>query len=258
MKKLGIIGCGWLGKKIAKKVSGSFEIFTTTTSKEKLNELKTLNFNPHLILFSDQQISNYQQIFDNQDIIIITVPFSQRTPISTLKIRFQNIINFIGDFKGQLFLCSSTGIYPQIEEIITENSVSENLLNQSIFSIEKLMQENYPQLNILRFGGLMGDDRIFSKYYQNKEIAEPHQVVNHTHFEDICKVFLDLIKLNINCETFNFVSPNHPSKIEVYNCQTKNNCEKIDDQKFGKRISSVKIIERLNYKFIHPNPKYFK
>lgn len=257
MEKLGIIGCGWLGQKIAKSASNIFEIFTTTTSVEKLESLKNQNLNPFLVKFSDNEDLDYKHLFSDFDVIIITIPFSQRTPIPLLEQRFRNIIKFIGDFKGQLFLCSSTGIYPQIDEIITENSISENLLNQNIWTIEKLMKTTFPQINILRFGGLMGNDRVFSKYYQNKEIPEPNQVVNHTHFEDICDVYLKLIKLKIKSETFNVVSPEHPTKIEVFNCQTKQNCDEFSAKKFGKRVSSQKLIENLNYKFIHPNPAKF-
>lgn len=257
MRKLGIIGCGWLGEKIAKSASSEFEIFCTTTSKRKLNIFEKDNYHPSLIEFSDTKENNYQNLFKNCDIIIITVPFSRRTALTILNQRFRNIINFLGDYKNQLFLCSSTGVYPQIDELISENSLPENQLNQNIFSIEKLMREIYPHINILRFGGLMGEDRFFSKYYQNKEIAEPNQSVNHTHFEDICKVILKLIKVKIKGELFNVVAPKHPSKMEVFKCQTQNDCEEITAQKTGKRVSSEKLIETINYKFIHPNPAKF-
>lgn len=257
MRKLGIIGCGWLGEKIAKRASSEFDIFCTTSSEVKLEVFKKENFNPFLVKFSDTEESCYKSIFLDCDIIIITVPFSQRTSETILNKRFKNISKFIGDFKGQLFLCSTTGIYPQIYEIITENCVSEIFLNQNILSVEKLMQNTFTQINILRFGGLMGADRVFSKYYENKEIAKPNQYVNHTHFEDICEVILNLIKLNISGESFNVVSPEHPSKMEVYNCQTNNNCVEISEEKFGKRVSSEKLINKVNYKFIHPNPAKF-
>jgi nucleoside-diphosphate-sugar epimerase len=257
MEKLGIIGCGWLGKKIAKSASEFYEISTTTTSAEKLIDLKNQNFNPYLVKFSDNENLDYKNLFSECDIIIITIPFSQRTPIPILEERFKNIIKFIGDFKGQLFICSSTGIYPQLDKIVSENSIPENLLNQNISTIEKLMKSTFPQINILRFGGLMGEDRYFSKYYQNKEIAEPNQVVNHTHYEDICEVFLKLIKLKIKGETLNVVSPEHPTKIEVFNCQTKNNCEENDAKKSGKRVSPERLIQKINYKFLHPDPAKF-
>lgn len=257
MEKLGIIGCGWLGKKIAKSASDLFEIYTTTTSSDKLIDLKNQGFNPFLVEFPDNEELIYAHLFSKCDIIIITVPFSQRTALPVLEIRFRNICNFLGDFKGQLFLCSSTGIYPQIDQIISENSVSENLLNKSIWPIEKLMKAKFPQLNILRFGGLMGEDRVFSKYYLNKEIAEPNQVVNQTHFEDICEVFLELIHSKISGETFNVVSPEHPTKMEVFNCQQNNDCTEKVTEKTGKKISSEKLIKLINYKFIHPNPAKF-
>lgn len=257
MEKLGITGCGWLGEKIADAAVKEFEIHCTTTSEDKLSGLRFKNYHPNLVQFPDDSSADYENIFSEMDVILITVPFSQRTPLNILKQRYKNIISFIGDFKGKLYLCSSTGVYPATDEIITENSVSYEQLNENISCIEKLMKNTFPQLNVLRFGGLMGADRIFSNYYKNKEIAEPNQYVNHSHYEDIAAVFLKLIKTEINGETLNVVSPEHPTKAEVYNCQTKGLCELIKGEKSGKRISSKKMTDLLNYKFIHPDPAKF-
>lgn len=52
MKKLGIIGCGWLGKKIGFVLQDKFEIFATTTSKEF--ELFSIGFTTKKINFDEK------------------------------------------------------------------------------------------------------------------------------------------------------------------------------------------------------------
>lgn len=257
MQKLAIIGCGWLGEKIASEAVKHYQIFCTTTSEEKLDSLANQSFNPHLVKFSDTENQDFDINFLDCDSIIITIPFSQRTELSLLEQRFQNIIKFLGQYKGQLFLCSSTGVYPQCDKILNEDSLDDEALNQSIRPIELLMQNAFPNINILRFGGLMGADRVFSNYYKDKSISEPDQYVNHTHYKDICEVVLELIKLRINSELFNVVAPKHPSKMEVFNCQTNNNCFESKAKKSGKRVSSEKLINSIHYKFIFDDPAKF-
>lgn len=257
MEKLGIIGCGWLGEKIAAAAISEFKIFSTTTSADKLEVLNRQNFNAKLVRFSDEIAENFTSNFTDFDILIITIPFSQRTPLPKLIQKFENIIQFIGNFKGQMFLCSSTGIYPQIDTIITENSLANYVLTPNIFQIEQLMQKHFPQITILRFGGLMGADRIFSKYYQNKPFTEPEQAVNHTHYEDICRVILHLINLKTCGKIYNVVAPEHPSKIDVFNCQTKHICDKTSKNNPGKKVSSQKLIDETGFRFLHPNPMTF-
>jgi pyrroline-5-carboxylate reductase len=53
MKKLGIIGCGWLGNHIAERLSNQYEIFATTTSESKIEELQLKGYHPTLVDFPD-------------------------------------------------------------------------------------------------------------------------------------------------------------------------------------------------------------
>ena len=41
--KIGIIGCGWLGTRVAQKLENENEIFVTTRSDENTSDLKKLS-----------------------------------------------------------------------------------------------------------------------------------------------------------------------------------------------------------------------
>ncbi|EKB61044.1 hypothetical protein [Bergeyella zoohelcum] len=51
MKNIGIIGCGWLGERIAKCLQETYKIFATTTSKQK--QLEAMGYYVTPIAFSD-------------------------------------------------------------------------------------------------------------------------------------------------------------------------------------------------------------
>ena len=81
MKKVGIIGCGWLGYRIAEYISGQYEVYTTTSTQDKMGKLTSRGFKPTLVNFSDNEILKdlaQWEALSTLDIIIITVPFSEK------------------------------------------------------------------------------------------------------------------------------------------------------------------------------------
>ena len=253
MKKIGIIGCGWLGFRMAKYFVSTNEIFATTTSDDKVKTLSDLGFQIFKIDFDADEFLKPNDIWLNLDIIIITIPFSKSADFEVLKKRLENLSSFIKDFDKPIFLVSSIGIYPQIEQEITENNLDENLLNPNIFGIENLMKQKFPQINIIRLGGLMGDNRYLSKY----KIKEPQQIVNHIHFEDISRIVERIVNENLQSKTYNLVAPLHPTKQQVLDFQT-NNSETEIRECFGRKVTSEYLENDLKYEFLHPDPRKFK
>lgn len=253
MKKIGIIGCGWLGFRMAKYFASKNEIYATTTSDDKVKMLSDLGFQTFKIDFDADEFLKPNEIWKNLDVIIITIPFSKSADFEVLKKRFENLSSFLKGFDKQIFLMSSIGIYPQIEQEITENNLDESLLNLNIFAIENLMKQNFPQINILRLGGLMGDDRYLSKY----RIKEPQQIVNHIHFEDISRIVEKISNENLQSKTYNLVAPLHPTKQQVLDFQTKNIETEIEGN-FGRKIIPEYLENDLKYEFLHPDPRKFQ
>lgn len=254
MKNLGIIGCGWLGQHLANHLSAQYQIHTTTTTAQKADVLNKQKFSATLINFSDENnICDAPQweILQKLEAIIITVPFGKSTDIEKLKNRFENLKRFIKNYQKNLFLMSSIGIYPNIEANISENTFTENELNPNILAIENLMKNTFPQINILRLGGLMGGNRQL-KNYPVKDLETP---VNHIHYEDICKIVERMIQKNFQSKTYNIVAPLHPTKAEVITGKTLT--ENFNTTKKSRLIHSYTMIKDLEYHFLHTNPIFF-
>jgi len=252
--KIGIIGCGWLGKYIAQHFTGNYTIYSTTRSPQKQSQLLALGHNCIAIQFDEKENlhNNDWENTNSLDAIIITVPFSKRENINTLTQRFKNICAFIKTYDKQVFLMSSIGIYPDNDTNMDEKSVSNDELNPTILHIENLMKSNFKQLNILRLGGLMGGSRVFSNY----DVIPTQQVVNHVHYEDICLIIEKMILNKSKSTTYNVVAPLHPTKKEIINYQ-KNGKISLDNEKFGRIISSNLLQKELDYEFLHPDPRTF-
>ncbi|MDR6461830.1 hypothetical protein [Chryseobacterium sediminis] len=251
MKKIGIIGYGWLGEKIASSLSGKYTLSATTTTDNKVNDLNSKGIHAVLASFPDYQltesISQWEEV-KNIDVLIITIPVSEKSCcVSSLYNRIQNLSAFIGDFKGQMFLMSSTGVYPDLPKDFTE----EDVPLESV-SGERMLRNKYLQLNILRLGGLMGDNRLLKNY----NVGNLDHAVNHIHYADISAIITQMIESNIETKLYNLTAPIHPAKSQVINAQKNISDEEVFEVK-GKKVLSSKLISELDYTFQYPDPRTF-
>lgn len=250
MKNLGIIGCGWLGSHIAERLSNQYEILATTTTESNIEDLESKGFNATLVSFPDEPNPEMKEweVASQLDAIIIGIPFSGiRGMQVSMKERQQNLLKFLGDFKGQLFLMSSTGVYPEIDKDFKEEDKSPNEVESENFILEK-----FPQTNIMRLAGLMGDNRLLKNY----NISNLDMLVNHIHYADICSVFEKMLENNSQSKVYNIVAPIHPNKEEVINAQ-KGLPYFGERTTTGRTISPEKLIQELDFEFQYPDPRYF-
>lgn len=252
MKNIGIIGCGWLGLHLAEHLSGFYNIYTTTRSEDKKTQLSSKNFEVSVIDFSSE-VEAWAHL-TQLDAVIITVPFAKRERVEVLLQRFENISKFIKGYDKPLFLMSSIGIYPEVEVEVSENTFADEELQPNLIQVEHFMKENFPELNILRLGGLMGKNRVFSNY--NPQPTE--QRVNHVHYEDICLVVEQMILKKCTAKLYNVVAPQHPTKREIIQNQKGLTApEAITKKPFGKVILSDLLQKELDYEFKNPDPVKF-
>lgn len=252
MKKIGIIGYGWLGARVAASISDQYEIFATTTTDEKAKELNDKGIHAIVSNFPDYQLSKPYlkwEIMDHLDVLIITIPISEKSCcVSSLYNRIQNLSSFIGDFKGQMFLMSSTGVYPDIEKEFIEDDIPVEKV-----SGERMLRSKYPQVNILRLGGLMGDHRLLKNY----NVSNLDSAVNHIHYKDIAGILLKMIDNEAKSKLYNVTALLHPSKAQVINAQKGiQDREEVEVIK-GKKILSSKLVSELEYIFKYPDPQKF-
>ncbi len=257
------MGCGWLGQHIACHFrSLNYLVATTNTSAEKTDLMKEKGYNSFRVIFSGDRLQNNktenrqaQKAFDQLDAVIISIPMSRSRDAESQTILFQNVLSFLKNNKKQLFLMSSTGIYPQVKQYIDEDTFPADRLDNALFIIEKLFLEKIPGINILRLGGLMGNNRMFYKYYKE---SGRNEAVNHVHYDDICRVIEKMIRLELKGKIYNVVAPLHPTKGEVYGYLNRTDSDPAIPQKTENRIiSSEKMIRELAYSFVFPDPKTF-
>ena len=271
MTQISILGCGWLGLPLAKALlENGFLVKGSTTSVGKLSVLKNLGIQAFQIELSETKIQGEVDSFlENSKILIIDVPpklrGSSTDPSTTLRMTFvekiKNVIPFIekSTVENVLFI-SSTSVYGDTSTSLSVTEETE--LNpdtesgRQLVQTEQLLQSNSNfKTTILRFGGLIGEDRHPIKFLAGrKNIENPNAPINLIHQEDCVGIIQKIIELNSWNETFNAVTPFHPSRKEYYTQKAINLALDLpefnaENSSFGKTISSSKVEKVLGYSF---------
>lgn len=245
-KRYSILGCGWLGLPLAKKfINNGISVNGSTTTKQKLEVLKQANVNGYLINIEENL--DYKN-FMNCDVLLIM--------ITSKKIEaFENLINEIekSSVKKVIFI-SSTSVYPRGNKTYTEE---DETIDSLLSNVESLFRSNRNfSTTIIRFAGLFGANRQPGNWFAEKEIPQPEGFVNMIHREDCIEILSKIIDLDIFGETFNACTDHHPTRKEFYTEARKSLGKsqpkfKNETELMFKKISSDKLIQRLNYTFIY-------
>ncbi|WP_321298330.1 NAD(P)H-binding protein [Marinifilum fragile] len=266
LKRISILGCGWLGLALAKKLlSQGFEVKGSVMQEENLEELHQLGIKGYQIAFNpDLQVCSDDHFFDT-DIIISCIPPKRREDIDTFyPIQIDSLKQEAQKhgIKKILFI-SSTSVYPNTLDKVTEalQLTPEKASGKALVKAEEmLLQSDDFETTILRFGGLIGYDRHPGRFLSNqKKLKNGLVPVNLIHQDDCVKIISEIIRQNIWGEVFNACCPEHPTRKDFYQkaARAANLPEPEfleDDQMEYKWVDSSKLIKRLNYKFIYTSP----
>ena len=273
MKQISILGCGWLGLPLAKSlIENGFSINGSTTSVEKIAVLENAGIHPFLVSLSAVEVLEETKIsienfLGNSDVLIIDIPPKLRGDSSeNFVAKIQNIIPFIEKSSVEkVIFVSSTSVYSDDNSIITEETKPnpDTESGRQLLEAEQLLQSNKNfQTTIVRFGGLIGDDRHPIKFLAGrKDIENPEGPINLIHQIDCIGIIEEILKhpetsgqIDKSSEIFNAVAPFHPTRKEYYTqkaIELNLPLPEFDESKtsIGKTILSDKVESVLNYTF---------
>jgi len=240
--KVGIFGCGWLGRALVKTLQHEYTVYGAVRSLTSSARLEQ----EHIKAFCLPQTGSE---FWNIEILVIAIP-PRHQYLETLT----EIANNMTAKTQQIILLSTTSVYKEDKGLI--NEMSEVDPTKLSVQGELLFKKIFSKGSIIRLGGLMGDDRIAGQW-GSKVLSDSR--VNYLHQRDAVGIIEAVIKQKISDDVINAVSPDHPKRSKIY----KMNCKR-----FGwelptftkgeeKIILSVKSENLLGYHYVFKDPMYF-
>jgi len=258
--RIGIIGCGWLGLPLAKTlILNNYKVKGSTTTKNKLEILKKEGIEPYLIEITENSISaSINSFLIELDMLIINIPPKIRKKGEVnYSNKIQKIINKTSEVKNIIFI-SSTSVYGSKQGKISSKTIAEpdSRNGTEILKTENLIKSK--NNTIIRFGGLISEDRNPLKYLiQKDEILNSEAPINYIHLKDCIGIISKVINQNNWGKIYSAVAPFHPTKKEYYDnlCEI-NNIKKLkfSNKKtvINKEVNDNKILSELKYGFKHP------
>jgi nucleoside-diphosphate-sugar epimerase len=264
MASVSILGCGWLGFPLAKKlIYEGYKVKGSTTTASKIQDLEKAGIKAFNI---DLPNDNLSTEFFNSDYLIINIPpKTSRKGINNHLESLNPIIKCIPATQKIIYV-SATSVYPQVDYPIDEEHELDQQSEraQALIQAEQLLLHKFKdRLTIIRFGGLLGYDRIPGRYYSGKSIEQHQQKVNYIHRDDAIGIIETVLKKDKWFNIINGIAPKHPTKKEVFLKNAKDfgfeapHFENKEQELTNRIIESSKIESFLEYSFIYPDPLDF-
>ncbi len=261
--KILILGCGWLAESFAiDMIHQGHEVWASTTQNEKYHRLNANGIFSFIIDFDQENFPKRIDLPAHFDVVLNSVPASQKNSLSVLENRFSNITCFLGRiaWRKQIFL-SSIGIYPDKDGLFVESYSDQAELSPKLLLAEQKMLR-LTNTVIYRLGGLFGKNRIFAKYFCDRICTTGEQPANFVHIDDVVQLIVAALFNKLQWPVYNVVAPLHPKKKDVIYASAKKYGLALPiafepGVDFQKIVSGELLQTELRYQFILPDPLQF-
>lgn len=265
MRTVSILGVGWLGLPLARKlISSGYKVKGSVTSVEKMESLQQKAIWPFRVIAGSGGLYVNDPAFFDTDILIISIP-PRRIP--DIEILFPEQIRHLiaqiekSGVKKVIFI-SSTSVYPESGGTARETDIllPEKASGSALVDAENQFRLNHHfETTIIRFGGLIGADRNPARFLVRKKTAvDGGKPVNLIHQDDCIQIVMEIIRQNAWGETFNACCPKHPTRKEFYQKASDVSGipapDFVDGDEPFKIVSSQKLVRYLDYEFKFPSP----
>ncbi|MCE0812497.1 SDR family oxidoreductase [Buttiauxella sp. S04-F03] len=269
MKKVAIVGLGWLGMPLA--LSLSARGWQVTGSKTTLDGVEAarmcgidgyqLQLTPELVCDSD----DLDALLD-ADALVITLPARRTGDGDDFYLQaVQEIVDSaLAHNIPRIIFTSSTSVYGE-----TEGSVKETSPLEPVSASGRVLKEletwlhDLPgtSVDILRLAGLVGPERHPGRFLAGKtNVANGAHGVNLVHLEDVISAITLLLQAPKGGHIYNLCAPAHPTRAEFYSLMARQ--MNLDAPVFrtetqnghGKLVDGNRICNELGFEYQYPNP----
>jgi nucleoside-diphosphate-sugar epimerase len=228
-KRIGILGCGWLGTPLARSLlEKGFEVGGTTTREEKCYALEELGVQAFQIFISETGVQGPVESFlKGLDCLVVNIPPGLRTrPDADFVSRIQHLEKKVSDAGiPRILFVSSTSVFGSGHGVVTEKNTPEPETNsgRQMLQAEALLLSNTSrQTAVLRLGGLLGPNRHPVQHLSGREFPSGGNLaVNLIRLRDALEALQYLIEEPEASGVYHGVYPEYPSRRGYYGSEAR-------------------------------------
>ncbi|KQS35972.1 NAD(P)-binding domain-containing protein [Pedobacter sp. Leaf194] len=248
-KNISILGCGWFGFALAKKlIENGYNVKGSTTTPEKILLLAEAKVKPFLINFTGEKIVGNDDFFDADVLFICIPPKRNSAELESYPFKIKSILESAENRSANIVLISSTSVYGDENKTVNENTSTrpDTASGGVVADAEEVFKIKYPQnYTIIRFAGLIGPERNPGRFFAGKtNVPNGLAPVNLIHQTDAVGIAISILDKQAFGRIYNACAPTHPSKQEFY---TKAALDSgLQSPEFVAEKASWKIVESIN------------
>lgn len=261
--RISVLSCGWLGFPLALQLQqDGFIVKGARTSETGVAALTAAGITGYPVRLETDGIIAPDDFFKS-DLLILNIPPQISRGRDYHLQQIQQLIHKLPqtDIRKIIFV-SSTSVYPEVNDVLTETDTrpADKPGGQVLREVETLLQ-SVPALEttVLRFGGLIGYDRVPDARTVAARSAVAAVPVNLLHRDDAIGIIQAVIRKEAWGMVLNACATEHPLRREYYQAAAEALGFEMPELPGGegvrKIVSSEKLKTTLSYQFIHDDPR---
>ncbi|MGX2966446.1 NAD-dependent epimerase/dehydratase family protein [Ursidibacter sp. B-7004-1] len=261
MKKVTIIGLGWLGMPLAEQlIQQGWSVKGSKREVTENSQAKLIQY--PLLLTANFPITPEVEQLLSSDALVINIPPSKINEIDYIDGIKRLVSQAILQNVQHLIFVSSTSVFPQQNGLFDENTIpyAEDKSAQTLLAVENWLLSQQIDVDIVRPAGLVGKKRHPVYYLAGKtDLKNALQPVNLVHLDDCIRAIICLLNSPKGKRVYHLVAPIHPTREEYYRfvakqCQLADLHFLEDKQPLIRVIQGQKICRDFGFSYQYDDP----
>ncbi|QHM75006.1 dTDP-glucose 4,6-dehydratase [Mixta theicola] len=268
MKKVAIVGLGWLGMPLAMALTArGWQVTGSKTTPDGVEAARMcgiagcqLALTPELECDADELAALLAV-----DALVVTLPASRTVEGGENYLRaVQNLVDSALAFSvPRIVFTSSTSVYGDGDGVMREDSPLQpvSVAGKTLVELENWLHDlPGTSVDILRLAGLVGPQRHPGRFLAGKTaVPDGEHGVNLVHLDDVVAAITLLLQTPQGGRTYNLCAPSHPSRQQFYPAVARQ--LGLTPPTFapaakeeGKLVDGSKICRELGFSYRYPDP----
>jgi nucleoside-diphosphate-sugar epimerase len=263
-QRISVLGGGWLGLPLAQYLAAQgYAVQVSRTTVAGVQQVRERGLGAQEVnLAAEAPLADGP--FWQVPTMLIAVPPQTGQPAAQQVAQYQRLAERLrASGVRHVLYVSSTSVYGEANAEVTEATplAPQKPGGQVVRALEEvLQQEPALQTTVLRFGGLIGYDRLPTDAAAiGRRSRAADTPMNVIHRDDCVRIIHEIVRQGAWDEVFNAGTDAHPTRREYYAVAAAARGFALPDM--GpvqalpyKVVNSAKLKATLNYQFLYPNP----
>jgi len=258
-----VLGGGWLGLPLTQYLAAEgYQVQVSRTTTAGAQAVRALGLQAFEVNLTEAPLPAGP--FWQVPTMLITVPPQPGQPAAAQVAQYQRLAERLRDSGVRHVLyVSSTSVYAETNDVVTEATPTapQKPGGQVVQALEQVLQQEPAfQTTVLRFGGLIGYDRLPTDAAAiGRRSRAADTPMNVIHRDDCVRIIAEIVRLGAWGEVFNACADEHPTRRDYYAAAAAARGFALPDMgpvqaQPYKVVSSDKLKAALSYQFLYPNP----